>query len=320
MIATHIISAAWKLKPILSTWKPDNGTIHTTLLFSTIEGKYALRAYRYKADDRWKIVAEHTLIAYVASKGLPAIVPLPLANGKTILEYDDRFYAVFPFASGHQVARSKLSKKDAALMGAFLGEVHQVLRDYPQDRVPQRSFVFDSRATLAKMDRLEDLIRNRPQLDEVDTRALAQLLDQRKWLAASLNNMPDFSCLEQQVIHGDYQEANLFFAKDKISAIIDWDQSYAAPCAWEVVRALDYAFLLDAALCRSFLQAYRTVLALSQEDVNIAAENYGFKRLHDVWVYETLYLEDNMRVRKYFQQEQKPLLFIKRWSELQKEL
>ena len=169
-------------------------------------------------------------------------------------------------------------------MGSFLGKVHQVLHGYPQERVPRRSFIFDSSASIAKMDRLEDIIRARPQLDEVDEQALAQLLHQREWLITASKEVPDLSCLEHQVIHGDYQEANLFFEEDRISAIIDWDQSFVAPRAWEVVRALDYALDLDVTLCRNFLSAYRTVLPLSQENVNVAAEFYGFKRAHDVWV------------------------------------
>ena len=35
---------------------------------------------------------------------------------------------------------------------------------------------------------------------------------------------------------------------------------------------------------------------------------------------ETLYLEGNSLVRKYFQQRQQPLLFIERWAELQKNI
>ena len=151
MITTDTICAAWILSPILSTWKTDSGTIHITLLLSTAERKYALRAYRYAEDQRWRIETEHALIAYARLKGLPAVAPLPLLNGETIFESDNRFYALFSFASGHQVPRGKLSTKEAALMGAFLGELHRVLRDYPQECVPQRSFVFDKYATLTKM-------------------------------------------------------------------------------------------------------------------------------------------------------------------------
>ncbi len=320
MITTDALCAAWKLAPILASWKPDAGTIHGTLLFKTIHGSYALRAYRYSADERWRIECEHALIAYATSQCLPAIAPLPLPNGETIYEYDEHYYALFPFASGRQVPRGTLTTKEAAMMGSFLGKVHQVLHNYPQERVPRRSFVFDSSASIAKMDRLEGIIRARPLLDEVDEQALTQLLHQRAWLTTAGKEVPDLSRLEHQVLHGDYQEANLFFEEDGISAIIDWDQSFVAPCAWEVVRALDYAFDLDATLCSSFLSAYRTVLPLRQEDVNVAAEFYGFKRAHDVWVYETLYLKDDSRVRKYFRQGEKPLLFIERWTELQKVL
>lgn len=57
--------------------------------------------------------------------------------------------------------------------------------------------------------------------------------------------MEDLSSLEQQVIHGDYQEINLFFEDGKVSAVIDWDQSYVAPRASEVVQTLHYVCKLE---------------------------------------------------------------------------
>ena len=85
VITIDALCAAWKLAPILTSWKPDAGTIHSTLLFKTTNGAYALRAYRYSADERWRIECEHALIVYATSQGLPAITPLPLPNWRNYL-------------------------------------------------------------------------------------------------------------------------------------------------------------------------------------------------------------------------------------------
>ena len=34
------------------------------------------------------------------------------------------------------------------------------------------------------------------------------------------------------------KEANLFFEEDRISAIIDWDQSFVAPRTWEILYSV----------------------------------------------------------------------------------
>jgi Ser/Thr protein kinase RdoA (MazF antagonist) len=61
---------------------------------------------------------------------------------------------------------------------------------------------------------------------------LRRLLERRDWLrSSSAPRLPDLSHLGCQVLHGDYQDANLFFRGHEVSAIIDWDQSYATPRA-----------------------------------------------------------------------------------------
>lgn len=320
MIDLSELSRTWKLAPIISTSIPATGTIHQTLLFKTIEGDYALRGYHYKAEDRWRIDYEHAIIMYAQAHGLPTLIPLRLPNGETILEHKGHFYAIFPFARGHQSARGHLTSREVSAMGSFLAQLHQTLHDYPHERVHKRSLTVDRVATLTTMDTIETAIRAQTSIKDEDQQSLSRLAERRAWLdTVQPVDEREFWSLEQQVIHGDYQETNLFFDNDKVSAIIDWDQAFVAPREWEVIRTLHYAFKLDEALCRTFLHAYRQILPLPSANLEIAAAFYSRIRDYDMWSYKEIYLKGNQRVRSFLQPGRSgPFIpFIQRWVKLQ---
>lgn len=286
---------AWNIAPLLAARTPETGTIHQTLLLETSAGNYALRSYRYPPEKRKRIEAEHALIAYARSHNLPAVAPLPLPNGDTILEHDGRLHALFPFARGYQTKRGKITPAENIAMGAFLARMHRALHDYPHDRVANRIFNADHEATLKTISEIEAIIQARPQPDDYDTQALIRLQERRLWLETA--QPPDetaFAQIEQQVIHGDYQETNLFFEDDTVSAIIDWDQSYVAPRTWEVMRALHYLFQFNPAPCHLFLEAYRRELPLSAEELDITANVYSWIRTHDMWLYEEYAINESV--------------------------
>ncbi|MDP9371979.1 MAG: phosphotransferase [Chloroflexota bacterium] len=287
---------AWGMGAVLSSTTPDSGTLNRTLLLATTTGEYVLWGYRFR--DREPVEREHAVIAHAQARGVPAVGPLPLPSGGTILERDGRFYALFPRASGHQIRRRDLGTREAAAMGACLAALHRALRDFPAERLPRRQFTPDRDATLAGIARLEEAIRRRGGGDATDAAALVRLADRRAWFEQGPADAPvDLTPLEHQAVHGDYQEANLFFEGGRVSAVIDWERVCVIPRAWEVVRTLDLAFAFAPDPCRGFLAAYRTGLPLPLPDLDLAAEHYGLMRKHGLWLYEALYLEGNERVR-----------------------
>ncbi len=95
-ISNTEISGIWHIPPIISTAAPSTGTIHQITLLSTNEGNYVSRAYHYTQKDCVRIVHEHATSAYVQAHGLPAVAPLFLPSGETILEHEGRFYRAAP--------------------------------------------------------------------------------------------------------------------------------------------------------------------------------------------------------------------------------
>lgn len=292
------IGQAWTLGAVLAASVPETGAVNRTHLLQTTSGQYVLRSYR--DANRERVRREHALIAFAHAHGLPVLTPRPLADGSTMLEEAGRFYALFPQALGRQVRRADLGRVEIEAMATFLGELHGVLQRYPKERVEVRSFAADLATTLARIDHIERLIRARPEPSETDRIALLRLAGRRAWLLrAPSGDSSHLADLPFQVIHGDYQETNLFFAEGKVSAVIDWDQAYAAPRAWEVTRVLHLVFKFDPAPSQIFLTAYRTVQPLPLDDLWKAGRCYCYLRTHDLWVYEATYLEGNDRARAF---------------------
>jgi homoserine kinase type II len=306
------ILAAWGIGDVRSVTTTRAGVINHTWLIEAAAGRYVLRGYCHAV--RAPVEREHTLLAYACAHGLPAVMPIQLPAGATILERDGRFYALFPHAPGHQVTRAELTEAKLKAMGAFLATMHRALRDFPLDRAARRDMAIDRGATLTRIERLQATIQTLPTHDERDHWALTQLAGRREWIVeSSLERIPDLSTLPEQVIHGDYQEDNLFFEGDQVVAVIDWDQSYITPRAWEVVRSLDLTCGFVAERCRAFLSGYRAYAPLDMAELDLAAVAYSLMRAHDLWIYEAIYIAGDSRPRRFIAREPfTPLL--ERWE------
>ena len=291
---------AWPLGTIRAITPAAAGTVNRTFLVDAALGRYVLRSYRRREPE--PVIREHAIIAHVRAADFPAIAPHPLPDGKTLLAVDGQFHALFPLAHGWQCARAALGPDEAAAMGSCLGRLHRALTALPQQWAAPRSFATDRDGTLAKIAHLEEMIRARSQREAHDREALSWLHGQREWLARhDADPLNLLAPLEWQVIHGDYQETNLFFLAGRVSAVIDWEQTYLAPRAWELLRAMHYAFSFSPTLCGPFLSAYQAIAPTTLDDLDRAALAYAQKVGHDLWVHEEYYLRGNLRVRQFFQ-------------------
>lgn len=312
------IIAHWTLGSLFSVQPAEVGAIHRTLLFNTSTGRYVLRAYRHQ--DLGRVEREHALIAYVKARGMPAVVPIQLPSGETILEYEKHYYAVFPHAPGIQIPQSQLTPAHLMEMGAFLAQLHEVLKDYPPEAVTQLSFRLSRSRTLTRITYLQRLLQARGSRTDLDEAVLLHLTEQRTWLQRWVpkgeNNL---TMGATQVIHGDFQDTNVFFVGVQVSAIIDWDQAYVASRAWEIMRVLDLVCSLDGELSRAFLQGYRTCASISLAALDQAATAYGLACAHDVWAYEEFYLEGNDHVLRFLKSG-RFVPFTERWAAIRTEL
>lgn len=139
------VLVAWNLGDVLTITRPTTGTVHQTFLVQTGTGDYVVRAYRY--SDRQRVENEHALIFYAQEQDLPAVAPLPVPGGRTILEQAGRFFAVFPCAAGQQREGKDLGPGDVTAMGRCLAALHRALIGFPPTRVCPRSLAVETEAS-----------------------------------------------------------------------------------------------------------------------------------------------------------------------------
>jgi Ser/Thr protein kinase RdoA (MazF antagonist) len=177
----------------------------------------------------------------------------------------------------------------------------------PSDRLRAKNINGDYRVHVDTIRKIEAAIMALPTQSEVDIHALNNLAARRTWLEISWSNMDGvqkrLESLPQYVLHGDFQETNLFFHETGVSAVIDWDQAGLAARGWEVVRALHLMHGLSPQLCTSFLAGYRSVLGIAGDELQEAAACYAVLSDNNLWVYISAYLEGNERTKQFIGSE-----------------
>ena len=299
------VLSSWRLGPILSTEIPPTGTVNRTVLLQTANGAYAFRAYH--RPDLSRVLGEHTALRHAAAQGIPVCPPVPLPNGETVVEQGGSLFALFSGASGQQIGRHSLSFQEVAAAGRCLARIHRAFEAFPIEQARRKQFTFDTPDTLARLTHLEEVIPAHEEQTEIEMAALRQLAERREWIvrteAQDAAMQVRFAAMPSQIVHGDFQETNLFFDQGEVSAVIDWDQFGAAPRVWDILRSLDLMLGLAPKPCRVFLNAYRSLSSLPEEELEEGAAWCGFLADRNLWVYEAFFLNGNERVRPFLRQE-----------------
>ena len=220
---TQELISSWRNERLISVQSPDSGTINDVRVVTTELGKYVLRIYHHSDVNRG--IREHAVVRWVNQEGLPSVPPISLPNGDTFLLKDGRIVTLLPFVEGEQVQRAKLARAQIEMMGSFLGELHNLLANCPVDGIPPLRIRLEKAETLDGIDHLLRQIEAIEEKTETDRYASHRLETRRDWLRqrAADGTVETDSC-DAQPLHGDYQETNVFFARGRVSAVIDWDK------------------------------------------------------------------------------------------------
>lgn len=307
--------SAWALEGPLELSEAQGGATHRVYRVSGPGGDRFLRVY--KRPDPALAAREHALIHQVRRSGLPAVLPLEARHGGTVVVHEGAVYALYEAARGVQVPRASLTLPRARGAGELLARLHAVLRELPDAGYVRWELAWDGPTWVERLNVVERALLARGTQDDTDLWALRRLRAQRLWLAEEACPQTYTPSCPAQLIHGDYQNANLFFEADAVSAVIDWDQAAFMPPAYEVARACGFMFQLEPALTRAFTDAYIAVSGMSEAELTDGAHAWGCFADHHVWPIEEVYLHGNERARHYipwvpFQP------FLRAWSEILK--
>ncbi len=120
------------------------------------------------------------------------------------------------------------------------------------------------------------------------------------------NNSTEFSEFNFQndhLVHGDYHDHNVFFGPDgTLTHVFDLEKSGYEPRFYELFRSTSYTFLnapiTDKKLrdARLYLDSYRKIYPLDQEEISRGFDAYIIKMAHGAWVETEHYIQNNNRI------------------------
>jgi homoserine kinase type II len=304
---------AWSLGELHALTRASGGATHRVYRVESDRGVAFLRVY--KRPDPALVAREHALIAHVQRHGIPAPALLVAGHGGTVVEHSGQLAALYAPARGRQLPGTELGLEHAQAAGAQLGALHRALEPLRDAGYVRWTLSWDAAAWVERLNVVERALlarastRHRSPRDafELDTDrwALERLRAQRRWLADAACTHSYTPRSPAQVVHGDYQNANLFFDHDSsasattLSGIIDWDQAAYLPKGYEIARACSFMFQLDPERTERFIAAYRSTSGLDDDALHDGAHAWGAFSDHHVWPLEEVYLNGNDGARRY---------------------
>jgi Ser/Thr protein kinase RdoA (MazF antagonist) len=273
--------------------RPKLGTMNDIFLVETETGKLVLRGHR--KPDREAIEFEHVVMDAARAGGVPAPEPLRTPGGERVIEEHGRWWSLLVWMDGEQPSRGGHSVEQAASMGEMLAHIHAVLEPIPPlSADPPIAEASD--ATVRRAEELLSFVESLPESGEDEASAVRWLTAQLDWLREHIADIPP-KLTRSQTIHGDYHDANVIFHANAVSGVLDWDKADSGRPFEELIRALHLSFRLEPERCHAFVEGYRSLGSVTADELDVAANSYGFWRDRSLWFFDELYRQGNERLR-----------------------
>jgi Ser/Thr protein kinase RdoA (MazF antagonist) len=251
--------------------------------------------------DAVQVAFQHHATRALAGMGLPVPAPLRAPDGDTVLHQEGAMFSVTPWVAGEHVPGRKWPVHQCGQVGRLLGQIHLGLAEtFPEAVAPVRPKVLEAAGAKADIDRYLGLIAERPQLDEFDRHARAWLTGHRELLerVALLRPDEDVELEPAGYVHGDFHGLNLLFSDGDIAAVLDWDRmGRRRAYGYEMARSATLLFpasgesgALDLRRVAAFAAGYRSVVAISDDQITASVRQLWWERVCDLWLLQWRYL------------------------------
>lgn len=264
---------------LIQHWEHDEGSLmfwrassNFVYAFENKQEKYFLRFSYQQESSIEQITDELAFMEYLRSNDYPCVVSVVSVNGnyiETVQHPEGAYFAVvFHAATGVGLDES-ITTVQCENWGKSLASLHQLSGLYE----PSHSRQWDWQDILQK---INTILQSYPNEKEA--------MQELKTLTDYLQSLP-ISSSNYGLIHYDFQLDNLFYEeKYRSFNVIDFDDAVYSWYAHDIVTALD-DFLdddmnVDHSPVKSFLQGYRSIRPLSEEDVRTFPYFQRFMKLY----------------------------------------
>lgn len=187
--------------------------------FETASGSFAIKQLMDINAERAETQLD--LLSKLAAHGLP--VPVPHSSGVQTL--GNMSFIIFPWVRGKHLSSPEMSLAQCVELGSLLREVHEALASLLPPPGEATLLNQDPSDTLRYTEKLLNMIDARPEPDEIDAIARANLTWRQRLVPEISHLRPQGSvCGPPGWTHGDFHHNNILWHNGSVSAIVDWDR------------------------------------------------------------------------------------------------
>ena len=185
------------------------GYAQTNILIVTRKGKYVLRYYEDKSKEC--VLFEADVLRYLSEHNYPCAMPIKDKNQNVIKLHDKKPFIIFSYLDGRHL--KNINHKQLTLMVKHLALLHNITKGYKpinyKCRAP-RSIKF----CLSLVKKASNI----PEDSEERKRRFEIVKNRLRLLKLPIT-------LPMGVVHGDFDKANIKFIKDRLTGVLDFDDS-----------------------------------------------------------------------------------------------
>ena len=241
------------------------------------EGRSERRIAKFYRPGRWtreQILEEHGFIADLVEDEIPAVAPLPFADGSTLRQTAEGiFYTIFPRVGGR--APEELTREQLVRLGRLLGRMHAVGASRP---APQRIALTPETYGIRN---LEFLLAGGWLPPEIRARYEKAARSLCAWLE------PHFASLRLHRLHGDCHLGNLLW-NDRGPFFLDFDDMVNGPAVQDLWLILPGRPTQDPearAQLEDLLEGYEEFRAFDRAQIRLIEGLRGLRFVHyAAWV------------------------------------
>jgi len=240
------------------------------------QGKFLLKRRPKGKDDLYRVAFAHAVQTHLAETNFPLAPLVATCDGKnTILHLNNHIYELFEFVSGSRYDGTAEATTDT---GRQLANFHRYLADFAEKWKPLRGSFHDSSTV-------------RMHLKTTGTEKAAGRNKKLQRIAETLMTLYNasgirvnelgFDSWPEQIVHGDWHPGNMLFSNSELIAVLDFDSVKIASTVTDLANGMlqfsivgnrpnpaDWPDYLDQAKLVQFLNGYRKVIELSENELN----------------------------------------------------
>ncbi|MBT4804538.1 homoserine kinase [Candidatus Woesearchaeota archaeon] len=209
----------------LKSFRPfETGAVQTNILLKTSKGKFVLRYYGQRTKKY--VLFEVNILHYFRDHKYPCATPIRNIHGDFIGKYNGKYFAIFNYLEGKHI--KKPNNIQYHQLGKYLAKLHNLSQGYKPDHWEVRE------------NKDKKFCLDTAKVESKKFKSKTEAKEKLKFLKREISKVKLPGSLPKGVCHGDWDITNLKFEGNKLTGVLDFDDSCYTHLIFDVANFIYY--------------------------------------------------------------------------------